>query len=222
MAIVFENSMYGTSGAMHMMDFCRENAIEITGIIGYPKEKASPIYIRPLLAPLTLEPPDIIYMVSYLDDAVITVKEINCGGAGGFTQEEFIKRAGKAAENLVTATLWSKESPYPGVMEYYNRYMTKYGEKPDYHGVEAYSALLVAADVLKRAKSFDSKDIRNALDKTYFMTPFGRIKFYSYGRFERQNVHRTQVLQVQNGDFRSIWPEDIADVRFIDPFSNVE
>ena len=40
------------------------------------------------------------------------------------------------------------------------------GRIPEYHGAEAYSAMYVIADVLKRAKSLSPEDIRQALAAT--------------------------------------------------------
>ena len=225
MAIIYENSMFGTNGAMRMMSFCEDNAIEVSAIIGYDREMASQAYFRPVLAPLTGETPDVIYMISYLEDAVDLVKTIRelklksllCGGAGGFTLEEFVKRAGNSANYLLTATLWSEHLLFPGAKEYYERYVKRYGAEPDYHGAEAYSALLVAADGLKRAESLNPGDIRSALSKTFMLTPFGPVKFYSYEDFERQNSVRTLVTQVINGRFETIWPPDLATAQFVPP-----
>ena len=84
------------------MTFCIDNAIEIRSIICYAKERAEIPYLRPLVADLTNDPPDLIYMVSYLEDAIILVKELRrlklpsllCGGAGGFTLNDFIEKTG--------------------------------------------------------------------------------------------------------------------------------
>jgi branched-chain amino acid transport system substrate-binding protein len=176
-----------------------------------------------MLAPLTEETPDVIYMISYLEDAVALTKTIRelkissllCGGAAGFALEEFIKRAGDSANYLLTATLWSEHLLYPGAKEYFDRYVKIYATEPSYHGAEAYSALLVAADGLKRAESHDPKDIRLALTKTFMITPFGPVKFYSYEDFERQNSVRTLVLQVINSKFEAIWPPDLATSQFV-------
>jgi len=225
MSIIYENSMFGINGATHMMGFCLENGIDIRSTVGYDRERTDPAYFRSILALQAEYPSDVIYMVSRLDDGAVLVKAIRevkletvlCGGAGGFTSQEFIKRAGKAANQLLTATLWSHQLPYPGAKEYYNRFLQVYSYPPDYHGAEAYSALLVAADALKRAGSFSSKSIRAALDKTYMMTPFGPVKFYAYEDFERQNTVRTLVLQIINDKFEVIWPLDVATAVFIPP-----
>jgi branched-chain amino acid transport system substrate-binding protein len=212
MAIIYENSMFGTNGAMRMMSFSEDNAIEVRALIGYERKRASRTYFRPILAPLTEETPDVIYMISYLEDAVAlvkTIRELNinsllCGGAAGFALEEFVKRAGDSANHLLTATLWSEHLLYPGAKEYFDRY------------VKIYAAdLLVAADGLKRAESLSPRDIRSALKKTFMITPFGPVKFYSYEDFERQNSVRTLVMQIVNGRFETIWPPDLATSQFV-------
>ena len=163
-------------------------------------------------------PPDVTYVVSYLKDAVLLVEEIRkseinsllIGGAGGFTHYKFIERAGKHGDRMLTATLWTHQLPYSGTEEYYNRYLEKFSTTPDYHGAEAYSSLFVLADALKRAESLNSESIRAALDKTDIMTPFGPVKFESFGKYERQNRLPTMVLQVIDGNFEIVWPENIA------------
>ncbi|MCP4289999.1 MAG: ABC transporter substrate-binding protein [Gammaproteobacteria bacterium] len=218
MAIVYENSPFGTGSALRMMWFCRENDIEIHKIIPYHKERANPAYFEALLEPLREGPPEMIYMVSYLEDAALlvkTIRELNInslliGGAGGFTHPKFITMAGATANGLLTATLWSHSAGYPGTQDYYAEYLKKHSTPPDYHGAEAYSALFVVADALKRADSLKSEDIRKALDKTDLPTPFGPVSFRSYGKYERQNSLSTMVLQIRNDKFEVVWPQDIA------------
>ncbi len=229
MVILYENSPYGTSSALRMMWFCREHDIEIRKIIPYHKEKANTeaigsAYFQRLLAPLKDQFPDVIYMVSYLKDAALLVKKIRalninallCGGAGGFTHPKIIQMAGDTANDLLTATLWFNKVCLSSTA-YCSRYVEKYSNKPDYHGAEAYSALLVAADALNRAESFSSKDIRAALDKTDFKTPFGPVRFTSYGKFQRQNSIPTMVLQIKQGQYDCVWPENLATSKFTPP-----
>ncbi len=225
MAIVYENSPYGTGGALRMMWFCRENDIDLRGIEPYHKERLRPDYFKRIVARVKEEAPDVIYMVSYLNDAALLTKTIKeskinsllCGGAGGFTHKKFINKVGKFANNLLTATLWTQQLQYPGAKRYYNQYVKIYSIPPDYHGAEAYSSLLVAADVLKRAESFRPDRIRAALDNTDMVTPFGPVKFQSYNKFERQNRLPTQVLQIIDGKFECVWPGTLATTDFIPP-----
>jgi len=225
MAIVYENSPFGTGGALRMMWFCRENNIDIIGIEPYHKERLKEDYFQRIIAPLAEEPPDVIYMVSYLNDGALLIKQIReskinallIGGAGGFTHPKFIDKIGPSADHLLTATLWTPQLQYAGTEAYYNQYIDMYGVPPDYHGAEAFSALLVAADALKRAQSLQPESIRAALDATDIISPFGPVKFTSYGKYERQNSLPTQVLQIVNGKFECIWPEEHATSTFVAP-----
>ena len=225
MAIVYENSPYGTSGAMRMMWFCRGNDIELRAIEPYHKERLKPDYFKRIVARLKENTPDVIYMVSYLKDGALLVKNIReakissllSGGAGGFTSQKFINTAGANADGLLTATLWTPQLRYEGTKQYYDQYTNQYGSPPDYHGAEAYSALLVAADALKRADSHRPESIRAALDETDMLTPFGPVKFTSYENFERQNSLPTQVLQIIDGKFECVWPQALATANFVTP-----
>jgi branched-chain amino acid transport system substrate-binding protein len=162
---------------------------------------------------------------AYITDAAALVKQLRelniksllCGGAGGFTLEEFIIRAVGAANYLLTASLWSEHIRYPCAGEYYAQHAERHFRSPDYHGAEAYSALLVAAEALKCSKSFSPQDIRDALNLIYMMTPFGPVKFYSYEDFERQNSVNTLVLNIITGKFETIWPLDAASTSFVLP-----
>jgi branched-chain amino acid transport system substrate-binding protein len=164
-------------------------------------------------------------MVSYLEDGAMLVKTIGetklrsllCGGAGGYTSKTFIDRAGSHANLLLTATLWTPSLKYSGTKDYYHAYLEKYAAPPDYHGAEAYSALLVVADVLSRAGSHSPEGIRKAIDATDLITPFGPIKFTAFGKFERQNRLPTQVLQITDGRFECVWPEEQSTAAFIPP-----
>ena len=225
MAIVYENSPFGTSGAMRMMWFCRANDIDLRAIEPYHKERLSPGYFKRIVDRLKHAQPDVIHMVSYLKDGALLVKNIKeakissllSGGAGGFTSQKFISSAGASADYVLTATLWTPQLQYPGTREYYDQYTNKFGGAPDYHGAEAYSALLVAADALKRADSNRPASIRAALDQTDMITPFGPVKFTSYENFERQNRLPTQVLQIINGKFECIWPQVLATADYTAP-----
>lgn len=221
-AIVFEDSMFGTDAASNMMGFLQENGIEVRDLITYSAERAEITYLRGLLAPLTRDPPDVIHMISYLEDAVALLEAARelrlssqlSGGAAGFSHPELLRRAGPAAEGLLVATLWSGGLPYPGARDFEEAYLRRYGVSPSYHGAEAYAAVMVAADALRRAAGFSAGDIRTALDRTFLRTPFGPVRFYDYEGFERQNSLPTQVLQVQDQAFQVIWPPALASARF--------
>lgn len=224
-SIVYENSPFGTGSAMRMMWFCRENDIVIKAIQPYFKKGATPESLHRILVPVQQDPPDVLFMVSYLKDAILLVNQISelninsllCGGAGGFTHDDFRRKTGSTSEKLLTATLWSPSGNDPMAKDFYRRFMKRHAKKPDYHAAEAYSALLVAASALKKSPSLESADIRGAMDAIRMETPFGEVAFADYGPFQRQNVSKTQVLQVFNGQFETVWPEKRATREYTAP-----
>jgi branched-chain amino acid transport system substrate-binding protein len=224
LSIVYENSPFGTGSAMRMMWFCRENDIAIHAIQPYFKDAATPTTIQRVLTPIQDNPPEVLFMSAYLRDAILLVKTIGqwdtrpllCGGAGGFTHDDFLNRTQPASESLLTATLWSPSGGGDHTADFAARFLKRHSKRADYHAVEAYSALMVAAAALKASPSLSAAQIRKALDSIRVKTPFGEVSFTDYGPFQRQNVSPTPVFQVINGKFETIWPEPFKTADYVD------
>ncbi len=223
-AIVYESSDFGTSGAQEM-----ERQAQRIGMKVLMKEKyeKGAIDFKPILSKVKQANPDVIYMVSYVMDASLLMKQIKelridsklfAGGAAGFALPEFVDNAKDAAEFVVTATLWTPNVKYKGAAEYAAKYKAKYGDFPSYHGASAYSAIFVVQDVLNRSKSMSTEDITTAMKKTNMQTAFGPVKFEDKDGYENQNFMETFVLQVQKGVHETVWPSTTANKAHIYPF----
>jgi branched-chain amino acid transport system substrate-binding protein len=222
-AILYENSLFGTSGAKSFEETCNKLGYPVLLKQGY---EAGGIDFKPVLVRVKQLNPDVVYMISYIMDAALLMKQakelkltpkIFIGGAAGFTMPEFQKSAGIASDKVISATLWYQSLKYPGAMDYFNRYVALYKGETEYHGAEAYAAAFVVADALKRAKSFKSDDIKQALSETNLMTVFGPVKFISYVKFKNQNKLPTYVVQWIEGKLELVWPADIATEKFVYP-----
>ncbi len=223
MAILYESSDFGTSGADEMVKQCEKLGIKV--LVKEKYEKGA-VDFKPILSKVKSERPDVIYMVSYVMDASLLMKQIKelridakifAGGAAGFAIPEFIQNAKDAAEYVITATLWSTQVAYPGAKEFAEKYKTMFKNYPSYHGAEAYSALYVIKDVLERAKAWTPDDIRDAMKPTNIMTAFGPIKFEDKEGYTNQNFMDTLVMQVINGRHETIWPVKYASKKYIYP-----
>lgn len=221
--ILYENSLFGTKGASAFEESCKKLGIEVLMKESYD---AGAVDFKPLLSKVKEANPDVVYMISYLMDASLLMNqsmelkmnpELFAGAAAGFTLPEFPQNAGKASEKVVSATLWHESLSIPGAREYYDKFMAKYNKPTEYHGAEAYSAMYVIADVLKRAKSLDPKGIRESLAATDMMTVFGPVKFTSYGNKVNQNQLETYVVQWIDGNLEMVWPEKLAKVKYVYP-----
>ncbi|RJR17955.1 MAG: ABC transporter substrate-binding protein [Nitrospiraceae bacterium] len=222
-AILYESSDFGTSGAKDMENQAAKTGMKV--LVNEKYEKGA-VDFKPVLSKLKATRPDVIYMVSYVMDAALLMKQIKelridaklfAGGAAGFAIPEFIDNAKDAADYVVTSTLWSSQSSYPGAKEYAEKYKKMNGDYPSYHGAEAYSALFILKDTLERAKSWSSEDIRTAMKATDMMTAFGPIKFEDKDGYQNQNFMDTLVLQVIKGEHQTIWPKKYASAKYIYP-----
>jgi branched-chain amino acid transport system substrate-binding protein len=222
-AILYENSLFGTSGAKEFEKTCKNLNYEVVLKEGY---EHGGIDFKPVLVKVKQLNPDIVYMVSYIMDASLLMKQAKelkltpkmfIGGAAGFTLPEFQQNAGNASEKVISATLWHEVLPYPGAMDYYKKYVAKFNKPTEYHGAEAYAAAYVIADVLKRAKSTKNTDIKEALAATDMMTVFGPVKFVSYGKHKNQNKLPTYVVQWIDGKLELVWPAELGTKKFVFP-----
>ncbi len=216
--LIHENTTFGTKGAKSFAKTAAKLGIKVLGTQAY---SSGTVDFKPILLNAKKVKPDMVYMISYVMDAAMLMKqarELNfqpklyVGAGAGFTMPAFKENAGKASEGVFSATLWHQTLPIPGAKAFYDNYIKKYGgDGPDYHGAEAYSAAYVVANVLKRCNGDYSKEnIKKALDKTDMMTAFGPVKFTSYGEKIHQNKMTTYVVQWQNGALKLVWPKNLA------------
>ena len=222
-AILYENTDFGTSTSKAMKEYCDAHGVNVVLFEGY---QAGGVDFKPILQKVKSLRPDVVYMVSYLMDASLLMRQskeldinpqIFIGGGAGHTLPEFLQNAAEASEYCMSATLWTPQAKYPGAKEFFDNFKKKFDKEPDYHGAEAYAAAYVLADTLKRAKSFTADDIRTALSETDMMTAFGPVKFVSWLKFTNQNRMDTLVLQVINKKFETVWPKEGASAKYVFP-----
>jgi branched-chain amino acid transport system substrate-binding protein len=215
-AILFEKSNFGQSSSKSFAEQAEKMGLKVVLKEGYD---SGAVDFKPLLIKVKAANPDLVYMVSYLMDAGLLMRQskeldINpklfVGGGAGFTLPGFFDNAGKAADFVFSATLWTETVPYAGAKAYFDRYQKKYGHVTEYHGAEAYACMYVIADALKRAKELTPAGVREALVHTDVMTAFGPVKFISYDKKTQQNKLPTYLVQWQGGKLETVWPKEIA------------
>lgn len=219
-AILFENTDFGTSTARAARELAEERGFEVVAYEPYDAESPD---LTPLLMAVKEALPNVVFAVSYLDDAVLMMQQAReidlnprlfAGGAAGFASQSFIEQAGADAESVVSVSQWTPDVSWPGAQEFARKYEARYGEVPGYHAAETYAVLYLAADVLERANSLDKEELRQALLATDLdQSIFGPIKFDTTG----QNEHKMVVMQVQNGRFVTVYPSEYAAAELVYP-----
>lgn len=214
-SILHENTYLGEFGAKKFIKLCEELRIEVVMNEGYEVGAAE---LDPLLMEIKAKDPDLVYMNSSPMDASLFMQQakmfnlnpkLYVGNAAGFT--------GEAAEYVYSHTLWTPSVPYPGARDYFDRFVAKYSRPPGYHGAQAYAAMTVIADALKRAESLTPMGVRDALSETEMMTVLGPVKFISYGKKTQQNSLPTYLVQWINGKLEVVWPKEVATARYVYP-----
>jgi len=224
LAIVYENTNFGQSNAKSMTAAAQTAGINLVDSEAY--QASSPDY-KALLQRVKSKNPDAIYFASYLLDAGTLMRQseqVNLNpkyytSAGtGFAAAEFpseTKGAGKYAEYTLSVSQWLPSAKWSGSKEFDEKYTKLTGGHPAYHAMEAYAALLVAAEALKKTGPDAAPTaIRDAIHNIDIPeTPFGPIKFDARG----QNAHPLLVTQIQGGQYKVVWPLEAAQAKPIIP-----
>ena len=126
---------------------------------------------------------------------------------------------GAAAEYFLCASQWDRSLSYQDdwfgtAEEYAQRFEATYDYAPPYQAAESTAAVLVFVDAFRRAGSFDTEKVRDAIAATDMQTFYGNIKFDEAGR----NIAKPMVLyQVQDGKYKVVAPTDWASAELIYP-----
>ncbi len=126
---------------------------------------------------------------------------------------------GAAAESFLCASQWDRSLAYEddwfGTAEdYAQRFEERFDYSPPYQAAESTAAVLVFVDAFRRAGSFDSEKVRDAIAATDMQTFYGNIRFDETGK----NVAKPMVLyQVQDGKYKVVAPTDWASAELVYP-----
>jgi branched-chain amino acid transport system substrate-binding protein len=224
LAIIYENTNFGQANNKSMTAAAQAAGLDVVDSEAY--QATSPDY-KALLQRVKSKSPKVIYFASYLLDAGTLMRqseqlnmnpEYYTSAGTGFAAAEFPspeKGAGKYAEYTFSVSQWLPTAKWKGSQEFDESYTKLTGSHPAYHGMEAYAALLVAAEALRSAGAGASpaaiRDAIHNLDITE--TPFGPVKFDAKG----QNAHPVLVTQIQGGTYKVVWPPDAAESKPIIP-----
>lgn len=127
---------------------------------------------------------------------------------------DLIGKFGKGAEGILCPTQWAEtlsyKDPVFGSAADFNtlflKTYTDYKTVP-YQSAQASAAVLVWADAFKRAQSFDTEKLRDAIAATDLSTFYGPIKFSKAGN----NIAKPMVLrQIQDGTYNVVAPSKFA------------
>jgi branched-chain amino acid transport system substrate-binding protein len=216
-AVVFENTAFGTSTSNGLKELAPGEGIEIVMFEPY---SAGFTDAGPLVNKVKASGANALFAVSYLNDLILivrTVKQVGLnvainGGSGGFVIPDFYKNVGKLAEGLLGVAHWNHDVN-DAAQKVNAEYKKRAGEFIFEYAGGLVAQTFMLADALERAASRDPQKVRDALAKLDVsrgyaaMAPGGRVKFGPDGK----NIYGHPVgVQWQNGDLVSVFPKEDA------------
>jgi branched-chain amino acid transport system substrate-binding protein len=220
-AFIYESTDFGNSVATAGKDYAKKKGLQIVGDEAYQKGAAD---YRSTLTKMKAANPDLVFMVSYVADAILLMRQSRelglkpqafLGGGAGFDTAQFESEK-DISTNVFSVTQWTPESSKPAT-DFATRYKAKYGKKPTYHAACAYAAMMVVGEVASKAGG-DREKIRAALDTGAWTGILGDVKFEDYEGFTNQNRLIMPVVQYQGGKSVTVFPAKAAETKAVYPF----
>jgi branched-chain amino acid transport system substrate-binding protein len=121
---------------------------------------------------------------------------------------------GAASEGILCPTQWAetlkyKDDVFGTAMDYNKAFLAAHKEYKivPYQVAQASAVIEIWADAFRRAQSFDTEKLRDALAATDMQTFYGNIKFSAEGN----NIAKPMVLrQIQDGKYVVVAPTKYA------------
>lgn len=221
-AIINENTDFGTSGAKAAQKYAESRGLKVLASEAY--SPGSPDY-RSTLASIKAKNPDLVFMVSYVADAILLMRQSReigltpqafLGAGAGFATVQFAKE--KDISNYVfSSTQWTPDVSWPGSKAFDERYRAQFGKPPTYHASCAYASMKIMGETAAKAKG-DRTRIRDLLKRGKWDDIMGVVKFADYDGYYNQNKHQMLVQQIVNGVHETVWPTQFAPKKPVYPF----
>ncbi len=163
---------------------------------------------------------DAMLALAYPGDSVLYAKQAKELGlntpfqfiAIGPTDPFFPKAVGAAsAEGVVSIAHWSPRAEWKGSQAFYDAYVKKFGEDPDFlNSALAWMSLeILEAAVAKHG--LDKDKIRAMISKDTFETINGKVRFDGV----QNAITPTAFVQFQGSKLRIVWPKSIANSQLV-------
>lgn len=221
-AFIYEASDFGTSVSNAGKELAEKKGLKVLADEAY--QKGAPDY-RSTLSKIKALNPDLVFMVSYVADAILLMRQSReiglspqafLGGGAGFDTAQF-ESEHAISELAFSVTQWTPDTAWPGAAEFAARYQSRFGKKPTYHAACSYAAVLIAGETAAKAGG-DPKKTRDLLAAGSWTGIMGNVKFETYEGFTNQNRHVMPVIQYLDGKSQTVFPTQFAKRKAVYPF----
>ena len=210
-ALIVERSSYGDSMARTVRNAAREARWELTGEWKFEIGSRN---LEELYTDVGEADPEAVFIAAFPPDGSRIIRELRettpdaviFNLVPASTTAGSYVRCGEPCQNVLNPSLWQ-----PGVFRsgarYKEKYLSRFGSEPDYHGAQAYAAVLVAAQAIRKSSVAEPETVRDALAGIAVNTPYGKVSFREWGDYFQQNNPLNYLVQWSETGFEVVWPE---------------
>ena len=228
-AIIYEDTQFGVDSARVQAELAKEAGIEVLETISYRARTTS---LVAEVQRLKAANADILFPTAYTADALLlmrTMKELDYAPRlfiaqnAGFNDASFLETIGQGANDVISRSPFSMDmaDKIPLIGQLNALYKKHSGGREIYDPpIRTFVGMYVLLDAINRAGSADPAKIRTALQATNLPAgsipmPWQDIRFSEQGQNEGVS---TVLIQVQGGQYWSIYPFDVAAREVMFPF----
>jgi branched-chain amino acid transport system substrate-binding protein len=224
-AILSADDGFSKTAAQGGADEAEAQGMEVVATESFPEGATD---VSSQLTKVKPKNPDLILGSVHLEEGIAIIKqskELGIEPAGGFGETvapptpDFAETLGDAADYVLGSSQWTPQTEgqddWFGTAEDYSKnFRSAFDHVPEYHNAEATAACLAMVMAIEDSGSLDPTAVRESLESLDTESFFGQIKFDESGK----NTYKPmQVIQIQNGEPVTVWPEAAAELQWPTP-----
>jgi branched-chain amino acid transport system substrate-binding protein len=216
-AVMYEDTAYGTSQATGIRAAAKNANIEIVMDDAYPLGITD---ATPLINKLRTSGAQAVFPVSYLNDSMLIIRTMRqqriaipaIGGAAGYVIPDFEKALGEFAEGVLSVAPANYDLA-PALTEPFRK---RFGYFMVHEALEHAVCLDVLVQAIERAKSARPEDVAAALRGARFEGGWTRVMTGGAVQFDKTGLNTLSVpvmVQWRGKDLATVWPQEYAQAK---------
>ncbi len=218
-AIMFEDTAYGTSTANGLRAAAKAAGAEIVMDEAYPLGITD---VTPLINKLRASKAQMVFPVSYLNDSLLIVRALRqqrinmpiVGGSAGYVIPDFAQALGEYSDGVLSICSANYDLDTEATERYRKRFKSFMVHEAQEHAV----AMDVLIQAINGAKSAKSEDIASALRSTTFTQGWAKTMTNGQVKFDETGLNvaaEPVMVQWQNKELVTVWPQKFAKGKLI-------
>ena len=152
--------------------------------------------------------PDVVYLPNYYNDVSLQAKQlrdqgVNCALVGGDGWDSLVDNAGDEVLNGYWSSGFASDTTDPRGVAFVQAFQAKYNRPASQFAALGYDAMLLVADGIKAAGTFDTSAVKNAIAQIEGTYVTGNIRFDS----DRNPIKGATILEIvrKGGDLANVY-----------------